>query len=148
VLVLVPPPGSPTCSSPPLSPYEQLDWAPDVARTAAPSSASRAIIEPRVNMTPPDKSKTGFLSEAEIDARYGLEPAIGAESAAPDADGSPAFVIVHCPYCGEPFETSADASAGPCKYVEDCQVCCQPIDMELTVDDDGRFAELVPRRGD
>lgn len=83
-----------------------------------------------------------------MDALYGLEPAIGAESAhaAPGAD--PAAVVVHCPYCGEPFETSADASAGPCRYVEDCQVCCQPIEMELKVDADGEFAELVPRRGD
>ena len=50
--------------------------------------------------------------------------------------------------CGEGFETSADASAGPCKYVEDCQVCCQPIEMELRVDGDGNFEELLLRRGD
>ena len=53
-----------------------------------------------------------------------------------------------CPYCGEPFETSADASAGLCSYVEDCQICCQPIEMELRVDDDGHSQELVTRRGD
>ena len=33
-------------------------------------------------------------------------------------------------------------------YVEDCQVCCQPIEMELRVDDEGKFVELVTRRGD
>ena len=92
--------------------------------------------------------KSGSLSDAEIDALYGLEPAIGAETASADGDASPAIVGVSCPYCGEPFETSADASAGPCKYVEDCQVCCQPIEMELRVDDAGNFAELVLRRGD
>jgi hypothetical protein len=99
-------------------------------------------------MGPPEKSTAEPLSEAEIDARYGLEPALDAGSAAADADASPTFVVVGCPYCGEPFETSADASAGPCRYVEDCQVCCQPIEMELMVDDDGNFAELVLRRGD
>jgi len=99
-------------------------------------------------MSPPEKLKSEPLSEAEIDALYGLEPALGDRPADADADASPAFVVVRCPYCGEPFETSADASAGPCKYVEDCQVCCQPIDMELTVDDDGHFSELVVRRGD
>jgi len=88
------------------------------------------------------------LTEAQIDALYGLEPAIGAEPANADADASPSSVVVHCPYCGEPFETSADASAGPCKYVEDCQVCCQPIEMELAVDADGNFEELRARRGD
>ena len=81
-----------------------------------------------------------------MDALYGLEPALGAESA--EVDSNPAAVVVHCPYCGEPFETNADASAGPCRYVEDCQVCCQPIEMELRVDGDGVFEELVARRGD
>jgi hypothetical protein len=88
------------------------------------------------------------LSDAEVDALYGLEPAIDAESTQVDPASRPEFVTVHCPYCGEGFETSADASGGPCKYVEDCQVCCQPIEMELRVDADGAFDELVVRRGD
>jgi hypothetical protein len=87
-------------------------------------------------------------SDAEIDALYGLEPIIGDETSRVDPGSRPEFVQVHCPYCGEGFETSADASGGPCNYVEDCQVCCQPIEMELRVDDDGEFAELVVRRGD
>jgi hypothetical protein len=33
-------------------------------------------------------------------------------------------------------------------YVEDCQVCCQPIEMELHVDEDGKLRELLARRGD
>jgi hypothetical protein len=98
-------------------------------------------------MSPPEKSKVESLSEAEIDALYGLEPALGTEHQA-DAGVQPEFVVVHCPYCGEGFETSADASAGPCKYVEDCQVCCQPIEMELRTDDDGNFLELLAQRGD
>lgn len=58
------------------------------------------------------------------------------------------FVVVNCPYCGEPFETSVDPSAGMCSYVEDCQVCCQPIEMELRLDEAGAFLELLARRGD
>lgn len=88
------------------------------------------------------------LTDAEIDQLYGLEPVIGGESSGLDPSSRPAFVTVHCPYCGEGFETSADASAGPCKYVEDCQVCCQPIEMELRVDENGDFEELLARRGD
>ena len=96
-------------------------------------------------MGPPEK----ILTDAEVDQIYGLEPAIGNEScsrgqSAPQRSSS----WFTCPYCGEPFETSADASAGPCKYVEDCQVCCQPIEMELLVDENGAFAELLTRRGD
>ena len=94
-------------------------------------------------MGPPEKP----LSDAEIDELYGLEPVIG-ESTRVDPGSRPEFVRVQCPYCGEAFETSADASGGPCKYVEDCQVCCQPIEMELRVDGDGEFVEIVVRRGD
>ncbi len=97
-----------------------------------------------VNMDPPEKR----LTDAEIDELYGLEPAIGDESSDVDPAARPEFVVVGCPYCGERFETSADASAGPCKYVEDCQVCCQPIEMELRVDENGGFQEILVRRGD
>lgn len=83
-----------------------------------------------------------------MDELYGLEPVIGGDSASVDSAVSTEFVRVACPYCGEEFETSVDASAGLCTYVEDCQVCCQPIDMELRVDENGAFSELVVRRGD
>jgi len=95
-------------------------------------------------MNPPEKP----LSEAEIDELYGLEPAIGVDSPAIDSSPTAEFVTVSCPYCGEAFETQADASSGSCTYVEDCQVCCQPIEMELHVDEDGALRELVARRGD
>jgi hypothetical protein len=103
-------------------------------------------------MLPPDKSDRNLrkypASDAEIDARYGLEPVFEPSTAHADPASGLAAVIVRCPYCGEQFETNADASAGPCKYVEDCQVCCQPIEMELHVDDEGFFDELRARRSD
>ena len=46
-------------------------------------------------------------------------------------------VRVHCPYCGEPLEVTIDASAGDQRYIEDCQVCCRPIAMTVTIADDG-----------
>lgn len=42
-----------------------------------------------------------------------------------------------CPYCGEPLELLVDASAGPQQYVEDCQVCCRPIQVRVEVDEAG-----------
>jgi hypothetical protein len=101
------------------------------------------------NMNPPEKPRPeSQLSETEIDELYGLDPVIGDEPSTVDPASRPEFVTVACPYCGEGFETSADASAGPCKYVEDCQVCCQPIEMELRVDENGEFESLLVRRGD
>lgn len=42
---------------------------------------------------------------------------------------------INCPYCGEMIELLIDCSAGSREYVEDCQVCCQPMVLALTVDD-------------
>lgn len=36
-------------------------------------------------------------------------------------------VEIACPYCGERFETAVDCSAGDQEYIEDCQICCNPI---------------------
>lgn len=46
-------------------------------------------------------------------------------------------VTIDCPYCGEPIEILLDASAGDQQYIEDCQVCCRPITLSVTLDDDG-----------
>jgi hypothetical protein len=96
----------------------------------------------------PEKPRSELSSEAEIDERYGLEPVLRPESTTVDPSTGFEFVIVHCPYCGEAFETRVDGSAGSASYVEDCQVCCQPIEMELRVADDGTETQLIARRGD
>ena len=41
---------------------------------------------------------------------------------------------VSCPYCGESLEIVIDTSVSNQEYVEDCQVCCRPITMRVTVD--------------
>jgi hypothetical protein len=87
------------------------------------------------------------LDAATIDALYGLEPAF--EPGGPIvASETTEWVTVACPYCGEAFETLADLSAGPATYVEDCQVCCQPIEMTCEVDDEGRLAAFRAERLD
>lgn len=56
-------------------------------------------------------------------------------------------VDVSCPYCGSTFTTLADLTAAPCDYIEDCAVCCQPIEFELRIDAHGD-PQLRARRGD
>ena len=41
---------------------------------------------------------------------------------------------VYCPYCGEAITILIDTSAGSQTYVEDCQVCCQPMNIVIEVD--------------
>ncbi len=85
---------------------------------------------------PPSTATPGIPLDAEaIDALYGLEPVF--EPGAESWPGLASFVTVPCPYCGESFETAVDWSAGAFRYVEDCQVCCQPIELAGAVDDAG-----------
>jgi len=79
-----------------------------------------------------------------IDALYGLEPVF--EPGDPESSSPAGFVAVQCPYCGESFETAVDLSAGSFSYVEDCQVCCQPIELAGEVDADGALAGLTARQ--
>lgn len=49
---------------------------------------------------------------------------------------------VTCPYCGEPITVVVDCTAGNQRYVEDCFVCCQPIELAITVAADGSLAGI------
>jgi transcription elongation factor Elf1 len=51
-------------------------------------------------------------------------------------------ITIDCPYCGESFSTQIDLSAGSQHYVEDCAVCCRPIEIALRVDDDDGLLEI------
>jgi len=42
---------------------------------------------------------------------------------------------ISCPYCGEVVTLLIDASVSEQSYVEDCQVCCQPIALDVVVDE-------------
>jgi transposase-like protein len=42
-------------------------------------------------------------------------------------------VRITCPTCGEPNSILLDASAGDQQYIEDCQVCCRPIVLQVRV---------------
>ena len=45
------------------------------------------------------------------------------------------FESIHCPYCGEPIDLFIDDSVDSQHYVEDCQVCCRPINVSVTTDE-------------
>jgi hypothetical protein len=37
----------------------------------------------------------------------------------------------HCPFCGEPISLLVDTSADSQNYIEDCQVCCRPMEVDI-----------------
>lgn len=47
------------------------------------------------------------------------------------------FHAIQCPYCGESIEVALDGSVDHQRYIEDCQVCCRPIVMTVSLDADG-----------
>ena len=50
---------------------------------------------------------------------------------------------IQCPYCGERIAVAIDCSVSDQDYIEDCQVCCRPINFFVTVDPDGEFSVSV-----
>lgn len=44
---------------------------------------------------------------------------------------------IECPYCGETIEVLIDCSVEEQSYIEDCQVCCRPINFDVSIGYDG-----------
>jgi transcription elongation factor Elf1 len=42
----------------------------------------------------------------------------------------------NCPYCGEEISMVLDLSVRRQTYVEDCEVCCKPMEINYSVQDD------------
>ena len=57
-------------------------------------------------------------------------------------------VPVECPYCGEVISLLIDDSVPEQCYIEDCQVCCQPMAIRALVHADGRCRVEARREDD
>ncbi len=44
---------------------------------------------------------------------------------------------IGCPYCGEVITILVDGSVEKQQYIEDCQVCCRPMDIRVIVSANG-----------
>ena len=48
-------------------------------------------------------------------------------------------VSIHCPYCAEPLDILIDGSIEQQEYIEDCQVCCRPMIIRLSICGNGEI---------
>jgi len=86
--------------------------------------------------------------EAEdIDKLYGLEPVFEPDATRPGVEPEK-FVAIQCPYCGERLETRVDLTAGEREYIEDCEVCCRPIELGIELEDNGALRAIRVQRLD
>lgn len=53
-----------------------------------------------------------------------------------------------CPWCDAPITVVVDASAGEQTYVEDCEVCCQPLTITLHIGVDGELLGVDAEQAD
>ncbi|RKZ95633.1 MAG: CPXCG motif-containing cysteine-rich protein [Gammaproteobacteria bacterium] len=44
---------------------------------------------------------------------------------------------IQCPYCGEIIDIVVDCSVAQQNYIEDCQVCCRPINISTNIEQNG-----------
>ncbi len=50
---------------------------------------------------------------------------------------------ISCPYCGETIEVLIDSSDLDQEYIEDCQVCCKPINFLVSESIEGEITVTV-----
>ena len=53
-----------------------------------------------------------------------------------------------CPYCGERLTLTVDCSVEFQDYIEDCHVCCRPINVIVQVSDGGEVSVSARRDDD
>ncbi|MBT3922690.1 MAG: CPXCG motif-containing cysteine-rich protein [Nitrospina sp.] len=44
-----------------------------------------------------------------------------------------------CPHCGQSISVLLDLSVPVQEYIEDCEVCCRPIEIKYQVGEDGEI---------
>lgn len=83
---------------------------------------------------------------AEIDLAYGLEPVYEAGSD-PRLVALSTFAKIRCPHCFERSEVSVETIYGSQRYIQDCQVCCQAIELIVEVAN-GDLVKVTAARAD
>ncbi|GMU70008.1 MAG: hypothetical protein AMXMBFR37_23400 [Steroidobacteraceae bacterium] len=82
---------------------------------------------------------------ARIDEMYGLEP-VFEPADAPAASRVREFLEIRCPSCGEVSGTMIDLTSDDRRWIEDCQVCCHPMLVEIEIGEHGGLVGVTTQR--
>lgn len=107
----------------------------------------RAVKRPKTRELESLTRRIADLDARSIDSLYGLEPVYEPGKGLPGLLPEE-FVAVQCPYCGERLETRVDLTADELSYIEDCQVCCRPIEFTVERDSGGGLLAVKVQRLD
>lgn len=58
------------------------------------------------------------------------------------------YLPYDCPYCGEPNVLEVDRSEADQDLIEDCSVCCRPVELRCHIDESGAVSVLAHRDDD
>ena len=47
------------------------------------------------------------------------------------------FVTIICPHCGEDFQVPCESDEGSAEFVVDCEICCRPMTVSVSVNNGG-----------
>lgn len=80
-----------------------------------------------------------------IDELYGLEPVFepGEASAAAQLR---TYAEIQCPSCGEVSGLMIDLTSAERSWIEDCQVCCHPMRIDIEVNNNGELIAVRTQR--
>ena len=91
------------------------------------------------------KNSALALDATSIDTLYGLEPVL--EPGRDEAHGElGVFVDLPCPWCGEVYGSMLDLTDASRCFIEDCQVCCRPIEVSLEINESGELQQVTTRQ--
>ncbi|HYL71900.1 MAG TPA: CPXCG motif-containing cysteine-rich protein [Candidatus Dormibacteraeota bacterium] len=94
------------------------------------------------------KGRIARIDADSVDRLYGLEPVYEPDMESRASLAPEEFVAVRCPWCGERLETRVDMTADDAAYIEDCEVCCRPIEFSIERGDGGALLSVAVRRLD
>lgn len=94
----------------------------------------------------PRPTRPFLLESPRIDALYGLEPVFDPATQSIDTAVLGSFSEIQCPACWEAQSVNVDLTAGARTYIEDCQVCCHPMEITLALDARGDLSGVTVTR--